>query len=117
MSLVQQITDLSLLDNYTNITKLIVFRYISVNGNACNGDYNNSNNLTSVDLEKISMDISKVEIQDATTDTPKSYLLYDAHSNCIYTISFYSIPATYNMNIYNINNNNALVIYQTYLTA
>jgi len=117
MSLIQKLSTINELANYTNISKLIVFRFTSLNGNVYNENYNGSNTLDSVDLEKITMDVSKVEIKEVDENTPKSYLLYDANSDCIYTIAFYTIPETYSMNIMNIDNNNVFVIYQKYLTV
>ncbi len=117
MSLIQKLSTIGDFANYTNISKLIVFRFTSLNGNLCNENYDGVNLLGSDDLEKITMDVSKVEIVNGDENTPTSYLLYDANSDGIYTIAFYAIPETYSMNIMNIDNNNILVIYQTYLTA
>ncbi len=109
--------NISELFNHNDIQKLIVFRYLSENGNSKNANYEESNLLNNSDVEKIYMDILKVNIEDETENVPKSFILVDANSDCIYNISFYSIPLSYTFSIKNINNVKHLIIYQKYLIA
>ena len=85
-------------------------------GNSKNNNYVESNNLSNNDVEKISMEILRVDIKEATENIPKSFILVDSHSDCVYNISFYQIPSTYTMCIKYINNVKHLIIYQTHLT-
>ncbi len=103
--------------NHNDIKNLIVFRYVSVYGNSKNNNYEESNNLSNSDVEKINMEVLRVDIVDETENSPKSFVLVDANSECIYNISFYQIPSTYTMAIKYINNVKHLIIYQTHLTA
>jgi hypothetical protein len=110
------LSNINELFNHIDIKKLIVFRYLSVYGNSKKEDYVESNSLSNNDVEKISMEILRVDVVDATENTPKSFILVDAHSECVYNISFYEIPSTYTMSIKYINNVKHLIIYQNHLT-
>ncbi len=111
------LSNINELFNHNDIQKLIVFRYLSVYGNSKKEDYVESNSLSNNDVEKISMEILRVDVVDATENTPKSFILVDSNSECVYNISFYEIPSTYTMCIKYINNVKHLIIYQTHLTA
>lgn len=96
---------------YTNVSKLIVFRYLSMNGNYSYGDYDVSNTLSNKDIEKIELNVASIVVEEATNDLPKSYIMKDANSDGEYRISLFAIPSTYKMVI----SNNTLIIYQLYL--
>lgn len=111
------LTSISELFNHNDVKKLIVFRYLSENGNSKNNDYDQSNILSNSDVEKMNMDISNVNIQDESENIPKSFIVVDAVTGYIYNICFYEIPSSYTFSIKYINNVKHLIIYQKYLTA
>ncbi len=101
--------------NHIDIQKLLVFRYLSINGNSKNNNFDESNNLSNSDVEKMSIDVLRVDIKEATENSSKAFIVVDANSGCIYNISFNEIPSTYTFVIKYINNMKHLIIYQTHL--
>lgn len=110
------LTNISELFNHSNIKKLIVFRYLSENGNSKNNNYEESNLLNNDDVEKINIEVLNVNIVNETENIPKSFVIVDAVTTYIYSICFYEIPSSYTFAIKYINNVKHLIIYQKYLT-
>ena len=106
------LANISEIYNYTSVNKLIVFRYVSSVGNDVFGKYDESMLLTSSDVEKFEMDVSSVSITDAGENSAKQYVLHDVHSDCVYSISFFEIPPSYQFSIIN---GSTVVIYQKYM--
>ncbi len=98
--------------NYTNVSKLIRFCYLNTTGNSAFGKYDESMQLASSDVEKFEMVVSNISIKDATENSAKQYVMHDANSDCVYSVSFFEIPASYQFSVLN---GSTLVIYQKYM--
>jgi BRCT domain type II-containing protein len=97
---------------YTNIQKLVVFRFLSVNGNTAFGNYDASSQLSNSDVEVFQMDVKSVNTITSTDETTaNSFVMNDLNSNCMYSICFFQIPVVYQLVI---KDNNTLVMYQQY---
>jgi hypothetical protein len=108
-------SNISEIYGYTNIEKLLVFRYLSNVGNAAFGDYNGSMQLGANDVDKFEMSVSNVTIQNESENSAKQYVIHDANSDCVYLVAFFEIPLSYQMGIMTISGKSTFVIYQKYL--
>ncbi len=100
--------EISELYNYTNISKLIVFHYLTVHGNQSFGNYDESIALNGNDVYVYTMDVKGVNV-----DTSKEVTLYtlaDANSECFYHIQFSAIYPSFSFVI----QGDLLIIYKKF---
>lgn len=96
--------------SYTNIKKLVVFRFLNSTSNSAFGNYNMANQLSNSDVELFEMSVKEVTtIQSTNESNANSYIIHDLYSDSIYNICFFQIPSTYKIVV---KNNDTLIIYQ-----